>query len=86
MATGASSSPPKRGRPKHNFEYKKINLRKNVFDEWNAKKGSLGFNTRTHSDFAEHLLKYCEETKEQRTGKDSPTHPTPFSSPFAAEG
>ena len=42
-------------KPKRSTEAKRIRLEVNVFNEWMAKKDSLGFAEKLHSDFAKYL-------------------------------
>jgi hypothetical protein len=50
------ASSPKRGRPKDEIGFVRIKLKKDVHEMWLARKESMGFSSKTHSDFARHLL------------------------------
>lgn len=52
----AGASPPKRGRPKKDEAVVRIRLTKHIYDMWTTKKDSVGFSTKTHSEFAEYLM------------------------------
>jgi hypothetical protein len=52
----SGASPPKRGRPRNEEGITRIKLKKDVFQCWLARKNSLGFSTKTHSEFAMYLL------------------------------
>jgi hypothetical protein len=52
----AGPSLPKHGRPRNEEGITRIKLRKDVYQIWLARKDSLGFSTKTHSEFAMHLL------------------------------
>ncbi|CAB4018384.1 zinc finger MYM-type 1-like [Paramuricea clavata] len=52
----AGASPPKRGRPKKDEAVMRIRLTKHIYDMWATKKNSVGFSTKTHSEFAEYLM------------------------------
>ena len=60
----SNPNPPKRGRPKRSTEVKRIWLELNVFNEWMAKKDSLGFAAKSHSDFAEYLMNALDAQSE----------------------
>lgn len=47
-----------------------------VFDEWQAKKDLLGFAEKTHSEFAEYLLRICSEQREGLQSQASQQTPT----------
>lgn len=69
MATSASDRPPKRGRPKLGIAIKRIGLQEHVYNEWMAKKKTLGFAEKSNSDFASYLL--C--TSDEQRGETSPS-------------
>ena len=50
------ASLPKRGRPKDEIGFVRIKLKKDVHEMWLARKTSMGFSSKTHSDFARYLL------------------------------
>ena len=50
------ASPPKRGRPKNEVGFVRIKLKKDVHEIWHARKESMGFSSKTHSEFAQYLL------------------------------
>ncbi len=52
----AGPSLPKCGRPRNEEGITRIKLRKDVYQIWLARKDSLGFSTKAHSEFAMHLL------------------------------
>ena len=47
---------PSRGRPRLPGSVRQIRLRSSVFQLWNERKASLGFDSATNSEFAEFLL------------------------------
>ena len=47
---------PSRGRPRLSGSVRQIRLRSSVFDLWNLRKSTLGFEGATNSVFAEFLL------------------------------
>lgn len=63
-----SRSPPKRGRPPRNEKNKTILLRESTFNLWNQKKGDLGFQGNTNSEFAELLLHRIVECEQDSVG------------------
>ena len=67
MEASTSDYRPKRGRPKLEVPVQRIGLRMDVYDEWLAKKDSVGFYEKTHSEFAEYLLKISDEPRGQNT-------------------
>ena len=52
MEASTSDYRPKCGRPKLEVPVQRIGLRMDVYDEWLAKKDSVGFSEKTHSEFA----------------------------------
>ena len=72
-------SPPKRGRPKNEVGIARIKLRKDVFETWVGRKNSLGFATKTHSEFAMYLLlNFCQEECDKNDFLQSPVDGKPF--------
>ena len=61
----SNPSPAKRGRPKRSTETKRIRLEVNVFNEWMAKKDSLGFAEKSHGDFAKYLMNTLDARNER---------------------
>ena len=49
------ASTPKRGRP-NEIGFVGIKLKKHVHEMWLARNNSMGFSSKTHSDFARYLL------------------------------
>ena len=43
------------------FDSDELRLKKHIYDMWTAKKDSLGFSMKTHSEFAEYLLMSTRE-------------------------
>ena len=62
MEESDDASLPKRGRPSVKTAH--IRLRIEVFQEWTKKKEDMGYSNKTHSEFAEMLLQYCDQEKE----------------------
>ena len=59
-STGAS--PPKCGRPRDEIGFVRIKLKKDIHEMWITRKDSIGFSTKTHSDFPRHLLlNFCDD-------------------------
>ena len=69
-------SPPKRGRPKNEVGITRIKLKKDVFETWVCRKNSLCFATKTHSEFAMHLL--LNFYQEERDFIQSPVYGKPI--------
>ena len=66
MTSTTGPSPPKRGRPRHDIGFIRIKLKRDVHGMWNARKDSMRFSGKTHSDFARHLLiNFCERGADQ---------------------
>jgi hypothetical protein len=62
MSAFTGASPPKLGRPRDDVGIVRIKMKKDVYEMWIARKNSVGFSTKSHSDFARHLLlNFCEE-------------------------
>lgn len=78
MSTSASGSAPKRGRPSHDAEAKRIRLKPEVFDLWMQKKENLGYLDKSHCQFAEFLLGLCakENAGQHSSPKISPSDST----------
>ena len=71
MASTSSGtvSPPKRGRPKSDVGVTRIQIKKDVFDMWIARKSALGFATNSHSEFAKYLLlNFDDEARQSPRG------------------
>ena len=68
----AMASPPKRGRPKDEIGFVCINLKKDVHEIWLARKESMGFSPKTHSDFARNLLLNFSEDQPKQSGVSKP--------------
>ena len=62
MEESDHASLPKRGRPSVKTVH--IRLRIEVFQKWTKKKEDMGYSNKTHSEFAEMLLQYCDQEKE----------------------
>ena len=60
--------PPKRGRPSSGIQTMQIRLRMDTFNSWIIKKNLFGFCEKTHGEFAEYLLRNCQEA----TGQSNP--------------
>ena len=71
-----AASPPKRGRPKDEIGFVRIKLKKDVYEIWHARKESMGFSSKTHSDFARHLLLNFSE--DQLSPRLSPSVESPY--------
>ena len=72
-------SPPKRARPKNEVGIVRIKLRKDVFETWECRKNSLGFATKTHCEFAMHLLlNFCQKGRHERDFIQSSVDGKPF--------
>jgi hypothetical protein len=69
----ASPSLPKRGRPKLGIEVHRIGLRMDVYNEWQVQKDLVGMAEKTHSEFASHLLKMCEEMRVRENNQQCST-------------
>ena len=58
------ASVPKRGRPSlYDGKTTRIRLTLDVFDVWKTMKEEEGFGGKTHSEFAESLLRICRERR-----------------------
>ena len=66
------ASPSKRGRPNNEIGFMHIKLKKGVHKMWTATKETLGFSTKTNSDFARHLLLNLCEGEPSQTPVMSP--------------
>jgi hypothetical protein len=62
-----------RGRPKLGIEVHRIGLRMDVYNEWQVQKDLVGMAEKTHSEFASHLLKMCEEMRVRENNQQCST-------------
>ena len=56
MTDQPASKKPRRGRPPRSEKIHHIFLRKATFELWSVRKKAMGFEEKTHSEFAELLL------------------------------
>jgi hypothetical protein len=67
--SSTGTSLPKRRRPRDEIGFVHIKLKKDVQEMWITRKDSIAFSTKTHSDFAQHLLlNFCEDEPLQSPG------------------